>query len=118
MKNLLTKETLQKEDITALLSANEEDTRRLFAKSAEIKEKFVGNKVYFRGLIEFSNICSKNCYYCGIRAGNKNLERYNLSDIEILDAARFAYENHFASVVLQSGEIANEAFSKRIEFLL
>jgi biotin synthase len=69
-------------------------------------------------LIEFSNICGKNCYYCGIRAGNKNVTRYNLSDDEILEAASFAYENHYASIVLQSGEVVTDAFAKRIENLL
>ena len=118
MENLLSKEFLEKKDILALLNANAKDTKQLFLRSAEIKEATVGNVVYFRGLIEFSNICGKNCYYCGIRAGNNNVQRYNLSDEEILLAARFAYENHYASVVLQSGEVANEAHSQRIEHLL
>ena len=118
MKDSLNKDFLEKEDIITLLSANEEDTKLLFAKAAEIKEKFVGNKVYFRGLIEFSNICGKNCYYCGIRSGNKKITRYNLTDNEILDCARFAYENHYASLVLQSGELANTTFMQRIEHLL
>ena len=118
MKELLYKDFLEKDDIVALLSANEDDTKELFTKAAEIKEKYIGNKVYFRGLIEFSNICGKNCYYCGIRAGNSNITRYNLTDDEILDCARFAYENHYASVVLQSGELATETFVERIEHLL
>lgn len=116
--HILEKTYFEKEDIIRLLQANEKETKELFAFSTEVKEKTVGNTVYFRGLIEFSNICEKNCYYCGIRAGNRNVERYNLSDDEILQAARFAYENHYASVVLQSGEIANEAFTTRIERLL
>ena len=110
MRDLLYKENLEKEDIVKLLMADEDETKQLFARSSEVKEAFVGNTVYFRGLIEFSNICGKNCYYCGIRAGNLNLERYNLSNDEILDAARFAYENHYASVVLQSGEVASKVF--------
>jgi biotin synthase len=118
MEDIIKKDRLNKEDIIALLNASEEDTKKLFTQAAEIKEKYVGNKVYFRGLIEFSNICGKNCYYCGIRAGNPNVSRYNLTDDEILNCARFAYENHYASVVLQSGEVANEAFSQRIERLL
>ena len=118
MKDLLYKDFLEKDDIIALLSANEDDTKELFTRAAEIKEKYIGNKVYFRGLIEFSNICGKNCYYCGIRAGNSNITRYNLTDDEILDCARFAYENHYASVVLQSGELATETFVERIEHLL
>ena len=118
MKDLLSKDFLEKEDIIALLSANEDDARELFAKAAEIKERYIGNKDYFRGLIEFSNICVKNCFYCGIRVGNKNVARYNLTNDEILDCARFAYENHYASIVLQSGEVATETFTNRIEHLL
>jgi biotin synthase len=117
-KQLLNKPHLQKEDIVRLLSANDEETKLLFAKATEIKEKYVGNKVYFRGLIEFSNICAKNCEYCGIRSGNKNLERYSLRDSEILAATRFAYENRYASVVLQAGEISGKVFTSRIIHLL
>jgi biotin synthase len=115
---ILNKNYLNKEDIIALLAANEEDTKLLFAKSEEIKKQYIGNKVYFRGLVEFSNICGKNCFYCGIRAGNKNVERYNLTNEEIIEAARFAYENHYASVVLQSGELDNPVFTERIALLL
>ncbi len=78
----------------------------------------VGNKVYFRGLIEFSNICAKNCLYCGIRKGNEKVIRYNVSDEEILESCRFAWENRFASVVLQSGELSAPAFVKRVDDLL
>ena len=71
-----------------------------------------------RGLIEFSNICSKDCLYCGIRKGNRNLTRYNLTDDEILAAARFAYDNSYGSIALQSGEIESSLFTKRVENLL
>ena len=118
ISTILNKETLSQNDIVELLQTEGEDKSLLFKKSAEVKEKYVGNIVYYRGLVEFSNICGKNCYYCGIRSGNKNLERYNLSDTEILAAVTFAYENKFASVVLQSGELANETFITRIEKLL
>ena len=118
LEDLLYKDYLEKEDILALLLANEEDTKKLFTRSAEVKEQFIGNKVYFRGLIEFSNICVKNCFYCGIRRGNKKVARYNLTDEEIIDAARFAYENQYASIVLQSGEVASAKFTVRIEHLL
>lgn len=115
---IIAKKELTKKDIIVLLSVNQEDSKLLFEKSAIIKKEYVGNKVYFRGLIEFSNICGKNCDYCGIRVGNKKVVRYDLSDKEILDAARFAYDNHYASVVLQSGEMVNQAFSQRIEMLV
>jgi biotin synthase len=118
ISNILNKNQLNAEDIIALLKAEGNDKELLFKKSAEIKEKYVGNIVYYRGLVEFSNICEKNCYYCGIRSGNRNLKRYNLSDDEILSAAKFAFDNNFASVVLQSGEIEGEKFTQRIENLL
>lgn len=118
INSILSKEQLSKEDIVTLLQTEGEERTQLFKKSAEIKEKNVGNIVYYRGLIEFSNICGKNCYYCGIRAENTSVSRYNLTDDEILSAVKFAYENKYASVVLQAGELANETFVSRIELLL
>ena len=117
-KKILDKGSFTKEDIIQLLSVQGEEKSLLFRKSAEIKEKFIGKKLWFRGLIEFSNICSKDCLYCGIRKGNKNLVRYNLDDEEILAAAKFAYDNHYGSVALQSGELESPHVTSRIENLL
>ena len=105
-------------DIKKLLASVTEDRNLLFKKSAEIKEKYIGNKVWFRGLIEFSNICGKDCLYCGIRKGNTNLKRYNLSDDEIIEAARFAYVNRYGSIALQSGELEGSFVTGRIENLI
>lgn len=118
VSDILKKENFSLEDIVALLSSSKEDRSLLFQTSAKVKEESVGNIVYFRGLIEFSNICSKNCYYCGIRKDNKNVKRYNLSDDEIIEAARFAWESNYGSVVLQGGELESESFTVRIENLL
>ena len=118
VSDILKKENFSLEDIVALLSSSKEDRSLLFQTSAKVKEENVGNIVYFRGLIEFSNICSKNCYYCGIRKDNKNVKRYNLSDDEIIEAARFAWESNYGSVVLQGGELESESFTVRIENLL
>lgn len=107
-----------KPDLLSMLNATGEERTLLFRESARIKEAYVGKKVYFRGLIEFSNICSKDCYYCGIRKSNKKTTRYNLSDQEILQAAKYAYEQHYGSIVIQGGEIASSAFTLRIENLL
>ncbi|MCF8335144.1 MAG: [FeFe] hydrogenase H-cluster radical SAM maturase HydE [Bacteroidales bacterium] len=116
---LLNKEgSFSKEDIIQLLQAEGNDKTKLFERSARIKSQFVGRKVYFRGLVEFSNICSKNCYYCGIRRANGNTERYNLTDDEILDAVRFVHENRYGSLVLQSGEVSSPRFTRRITRLL
>lgn len=118
VKKILEKDNFSREEIVRLLQSEGEDRSLLLRISAEIKEKYIGRKVWFRGLIEFSNICSKDCLYCGIRKGNKNLERYNLSDDEILAAAKFAFDNNYGSLALQSGEIESAAFTKRVIKLL
>ena len=118
IKDILDKESQSKEEIVELLSCTGEDRTMLFKKSAEVKEKYIGKKVWFRGLIEFSNICSKDCLYCGIRKGNKNLERYSLSDDEILAAAKYAFDNRYGSIALQSGELESPGVTIRIENLL
>ncbi len=118
IEQLLKKEGFTRNEIAALLQAEGSDKQLLFEESARIKTEFVQNKVYFRGLIEFSNYCKKDCNYCGIRKSNPAIKRFNLSDEEILDAARFAYENRYGSVVLQSGELKSPQFTKRITSLL
>ena len=118
ISTILTQSGFTRSDLERLLNCNEKEKSLLFKKSAEIKELFVGKKVYFRGLIEFSNVCDKDCYYCGIRKSNLLVQRYNLTDNEILSAARFADENRFGSVVLQSGENGSNAFADRISNLI
>lgn len=118
IQQIITKESFSREDLIALLNAEGDDRKNLLRASAGRKLQTVGNKVHFRGLIEFSNICSKDCLYCGIRKSNKKVTRYNLTDEEILNACRFAWENHFGSVVLQSGEISNKVFIERVNNLL
>jgi len=110
--------TFSREEIIALLSMSQEESKLLFKTSSEVKAKNVDKKTYFRGLVELSNYCGKNCLYCGIRKSNDNLLRYNLSDEEVLQAVRFAWENKYASVVIQSGEISSPAFTKRISNLI
>jgi len=118
IKNILEKETFAKADIIELLQCEGDEKKELFAKSAEVKEKYIGKKVWLRGLIEFSNICGKDCLYCGIRKGNRNVERYNLNDEEIIAAAMFACKNNYGSIALQSGELENNYVTNRIEKLI
>ena len=115
---ILEKDSFTQSDIVTLLQSEGDNRQLLFAKAAEIKKQYVDNIVYYRGLIEFSNICEKDCEYCGIRSSNPNVKRYNLTDDEILNAVRFAHENRYASVVLQAGELSNEAFVNRITTLV
>ena len=109
---------MRKDHLKFLLDLNEKDQKILFKQAELMKEIDVGNKVYFRGLIEFSNICAKDCLYCGIRKSNRNIERYNLSDREIIEAAVYAYKQNYASIVLQAGELISKEFTRRINLIL
>ena len=94
------------------LSLSDEDAmRELFDAAYRKKLEKIGKRVSIRGLIEFSNICAKNCYYCGIRKGNRNVNRFRLEKEEVLAYAERALELHYGSLVLQSGEIESEAFT-------
>jgi biotin synthase len=102
---------LDKEDLKDILSIKDPaDLTVLFDKAYEVKQKLVGNKAFYRGLIEFSNICEKDCYYCGIRRSNKNVDRYMMKEEEIVEGAKWAYENNYGSIVLQSGEREDSFF--------
>jgi biotin synthase len=114
----LESDTFSKEDIVLLLCSQGVEQAALFEKAAEVKRNYVGNKVYFRGLIEYSNHCVKNCYYCGLRKDNKNITRYTLTEEEVLAAADFAERERYASLVLQSGEISSPKFTDQITHLL
>jgi biotin synthase len=115
MKNIR-EETLNKEDILLLLGLKDKgEIEELYRSAYVMKTRYVGKKVYFRGIIEFSNLCRKNCYYCGIRKDNQNLTRYSMSLDEIVESARWAYEAGYGSVVLQSGERKNRTFTAFIE---
>jgi len=107
-----------RDDLAQLIAADGDEMAMLYARSREIAAKAIGNKVYYRGLVEFSNICIKNCFYCGIRKGNSETERYDIDDDAILDAALFAWKNHYGSIVLQSGERTDAVYVKRIGELL
>ena len=93
--------SLTKKEIIELLKS---DSDELFKSADEIRKKFIGDEVYLRALIEFSNICKNNCHYCGLRLDNKNIERYKLSKEEILTLAQNAIGMGFRTIVLQSGE--------------
>lgn len=96
---------LTKEEWIALIENRSEDTAEyLFGKARKWQHKYYGNQVYTRGLIEFTNYCKNDCYYCGIRRSNSNVERYRLTKEQILECCQIGYGLGFRTFVLQGGE--------------
>ena len=97
--------TLSKEEYIALIkSRTPELSELLFEKARAVREHYYGKDVYIRGLIEFTNYCKNDCYYCGIRCKNRNAERYRLTKEQIMDCCKTGYEIGFRTFVLQGGE--------------
>ena len=94
------------------------DAKELFAAAYAVKCREVGRVVSFRGLVEFGNLCEKDCYYCGIRKSNGNVRRYRMDADEILREAEWAFQVGYGSLVLQSGELTGEASVAFVEDLL
>lgn len=110
---------LDKKEILRLLKSNDEkEIQELFEAAYQMKLDNVGKTVYYRGIIEFSNICAKDCYYCGIRKGNENLKRFRMTEKEILECAEMAVQAQYGSVVLQSGERTDPEFVDFVEKVL
>lgn len=96
----------------------EEPLDALMSRAYAVKARVWGKRVALRGLVEISNICAKNCLYCGIRRGNTKTVRYRMSEDEVFAAVAWAAENRYGSVVLQSGEVADEANALFVERIL
>jgi biotin synthase len=108
-----------KNELIKMLSLQDEaELSALYKRAYEIKKQYVGTKVYFRGIIELSNICTKNCYYCGIRKGNPDFERYTITMEEALAEAKWCHEQRYGSLVIQAGERMDEEWISFIEELL
>lgn len=109
MKNLIDQleqnHTLTREEWAALIRGHTpEDAEYLFEKSRRVCQKYYGNQVFTRGLIEFTNHCKNDCYYCGIRRSCRRARRYRLTKEEILDCCHQGYGLGFRTFVLQGGE--------------
>ena len=96
---------LTKEEITHLIkNITSENRETLYNYALKTKQAYYGDKIYLRGLIEFSNICRQDCLYCGIRASNAKVERYRLTPEEILACCDQGHKLGYQTFVLQSGE--------------
>ena len=98
----LARAPLTRTETAALLSVK--NPRPLFEAADRVRKAFVGDGVYLRGLIEFSNYCKNDCLYCGIRRSNASARRYRLTPEEIVHTAKKAAGYGYKTVVLQSGE--------------
>ncbi len=93
-----------KEEILLLLSAEESQMNDLQDAADRVRRKFVGDEIHLRGIVEFSNFCIQNCWYCGLRQENRQVDRYRMTADEIVDVAGRAKSRGLKTIVLQSGE--------------
>lgn len=101
--SLVTNRNLSDEEFAALLESPQADSL-LFSAADRVRRKIYDDEVYIRGLIEFTNYCKNNCFYCGIRRDNKGSVRYRLDKEQILSCCREGYALGFRTFVLQGGE--------------
>ncbi len=103
VKELSQKHNLSDSDLYTLLTTDKYDTELMY-EADKTRRSIYSDKVYIRGLIEFTNYCKNNCLYCGIRCANTNATRYRLTKDDIMDCCRQGYTLGFRTFVLQGGE--------------
>mmetsp|Transcript_13933 Transcript_13933/g.44676 ORF Transcript_13933/g.44676 Transcript_13933/m.44676 type:complete len:465 (+) Transcript_13933:1-1395(+) len=110
---------LSQEEILALLETEEEPVMdALFHHADSVTSRFFGAKIHFRGLLEFSNVCQKDCGYCGIRKSLDTVHRYTMMKREIIDEALWAFDTGYGSIMLQSGELPVEQRLRSMEHVI
>lgn len=119
LDSILAQTEFSKDDIVTLLGIKDKDeVEKLRLAAYNLATEVVGENVYYRGIVEFSNICALDCYYCGIRKSNSEVERYFLTEEEVVDAALWCGEVGYGSAVLQSGERKDSQFVSFVESTL
>lgn len=110
--------TIDRQTLEELLTTEDAGLKEyLAAKAKETAQQIYGNQIYMRGLIEFTNYCKNDCYYCGIRCSNEKADRYRLSIEQILECCKNGYELGFRTFVLQGGEDGYYTDAKICELL-
>ena len=105
INKLISERSLSVSEYERLIKERTPEAAEYLAETADrIRREHYGNSVYVRGLIEISNICKNDCYYCGIRKSNGNCSRYRLTKDEILSCCDEGYETGFRTFVMQGGE--------------
>ncbi len=113
----LKKEQNLTDDEFLRLIKNDADDEYLIECADLVRRENYDDKVYLRGLIEISNYCKNDCFYCGIRCSNKNTQRYRLTKDEILDCCENGYNLGFRTFVMQGGEDASFSDSVMCEII-
>ncbi len=107
---------LNVEEIEYLLGLEQPaELEKLFAAAYAVKARLVGKIAWFRGIVEFSNICSKDCYYCGIRKSNSKPHRFVIPEEDIIKSAVWSWKAEYGSAVLQSGERSDPKYVDMVE---
>ena len=106
VKEVQKKQNIMLEELYVILDENalEEDVQFLYKSAREVADRVYGKRIFKRGLIEFTNYCKNDCYYCGIRRSNACAQRYRLDKETILDCCKRGYELGYRTFVLQGGE--------------
>jgi biotin synthase len=105
-------------DVLSLLQVCGTARQALYDRADALRRSTMGEQVYLRGIVEFSNICTNDCLYCGIRAGNAGVRRYRMTEDEVLAVARRMDDRHQHTIVLQAGESASAAGDRRMAELI
>lgn len=109
---------LTRQELITLINENIDSINpKLIEAADQTRQTYYGKKVFFRGLIEISNYCKNDCYYCGIRRSNSNAHRYRLTKEEILECCRMGYELDFRTFVLQGGEDGHYTDQKMVDIV-
>ena len=105
IKNILNTGFISRKDLEEVLVTEDESfIQELHRQARETAQSYYGNQIYIRGLIEFTNYCRNNCYYCGIRCANKKAQRYRLTTEQIMECCETGWNLGFRTFVLQGGE--------------